>query len=53
MRRVPYLGVIGEKEVEARGLAIRSRDENKDLGLITVEDVKARLRAESVPPSKR
>lgn len=53
MRRVPYIGVVGEKEVESRGLAIRSRDENKDIGLMTVDDVIARLRAESVPPSRR
>ena len=53
MQRIPYLGVIGEKEVEGRGLAIRSRDENKDLGFLPLEAVVERLNNEHVPPSKR
>ncbi len=53
LMRIPYLGVIGEKEVEARGLAIRSRDENKDLGLMPLSDVIARVKAEALPPSQR
>ncbi len=53
LMRIPYLGVIGEKEVEAHGLAIRSRDENKDLGLMPLSDVIARVKAEALPPSQR
>jgi len=53
LMRIPYLGVIGEKEVDSRGLAIRSRDENKDLGLTPLSDVIARVRAEALPPSQR
>ena len=53
LMRVPYLGVIGQKEVEARGLAVRSRDENADLGLIPLDDVISRIRAEGAPPSQR
>ncbi len=53
LMRIPYLGVIGEKEVEARGLAVRSRDENKDIGLMPLTDFIARVRAESLPPSQR
>jgi threonyl-tRNA synthetase len=53
LMRVPYIGVVGEKEVEARGLGIRSRDEDKDLGMLSIGDVQARLREESLPPSAR
>ncbi len=53
LMRVPYIGVIGEKEREGRGLALRSRDENKDLGFLSLDDVEARLAAENAPPSLR
>ena len=52
LMRIPYLGVIGEKEVEGRGLALRSRDENKDLGFMSLDDVFSRLRTEALPPSR-
>jgi threonyl-tRNA synthetase len=53
LMRVPYIGVVGLKEAEGHGLAIRSRDEDKDLGFLPLADVIARLRAESAPPSQR
>ena len=53
LMRIPYLGVIGEKEVEGRGLALRSRDENKDLGFLPMAAVVERLFGEHVPPSQR
>lgn len=53
LTRVPYIGVIGAKEQEGHGLAVRSRDENQDLGFIALDDVKARLAAENLPPSQR
>ena len=53
LMRIPYLAVIGQKEAEARGLGIRSRDENKDLGLISLDEMIARLQRESLPPSRR
>jgi threonyl-tRNA synthetase len=53
LKRIPFIGVIGQAEVEGRGLAIRSRDEDKDLGFIALDDVIARLRVESLPPSRR
>jgi threonyl-tRNA synthetase len=53
LMRVPYLGVIGGKEVEAKGVALRSRDEDKDLGLTSLDDVIARIGAEQKPPSLR
>ncbi|MCB9627319.1 MAG: hypothetical protein H6725_08105 [Sandaracinaceae bacterium] len=53
MKRIPYIGVIGQAEAEGRGLAIRSRDEDKDLGFISLDDVVSRLRVESLPKSRR
>ncbi|MEM9863037.1 MAG: threonine--tRNA ligase [Myxococcota bacterium] len=53
LTRVPYIGVIGQKEAEGQGLAVRSRDLNKDLGFIGLDDVIARLRAENLAPSLR
>jgi threonyl-tRNA synthetase len=51
LMRIPYLGVIGQKEVEGHGLALRSRDENKDLGFIPLSGVIERLAREKQPPS--
>jgi len=51
MMRIPYLGVIGQQEVEGQGLALRSRDENKDLGFIPLSEVIERLTSENQPPS--
>jgi threonyl-tRNA synthetase len=51
LMRIPYLGVIGQKEVEGQGLALRSRDENKDLGFIPLSEVIERLARENHPPS--
>ena len=53
LKRVPYIGVVGLKEAEGHGLALRSRDEDKDLGFLPLADVIARLTAESLPPSRR
>ncbi|MCA9632090.1 MAG: threonine--tRNA ligase [Myxococcales bacterium] len=53
LKRIPYIGVIGQAEAEGRGLAIRSRDEDKDLGFISLDDVVSRLRVESLPKSRR
>jgi threonyl-tRNA synthetase len=51
--RVPYLAVVGEREAEQRGAAVRSRDENKDLGFIALDALIDRIRAEGMPPSRR
>ena len=53
LMRIPYVGVVGGKEVEGRGLGVRSRDENADLGLLTLEAFGDRVAAESRPPSQR
>ena len=33
LQRVPFMGIIGDKELESKGLAVRARD-GKDLGLM-------------------
>lgn len=47
--RVPYMGVIGEKEAETRTISPRHREEG-ELGTISVEEFSARLQKESAPP---
>jgi threonyl-tRNA synthetase len=51
--RVPYLAVVGQKEAEGRGVSVRSRDQNAELGFLTLDDFIARVRAEALPPSLR
>jgi threonyl-tRNA synthetase len=51
--RIPYRAVVGEKEVESGGLSLSSRDENKDLGMMGLDEVIAKLTRESLPPSLR
>jgi threonyl-tRNA synthetase len=51
--RVPYLAVVGQKEVQERGLSVRSRDLNAELGFLTLDDFVARVGAEALPPSLR
>jgi threonyl-tRNA synthetase len=51
--RLPYLAVVGQKEEQERGVSVRSRDQNAELGFLTVDDLIARVRAEAVPPSLR
>lgn len=45
--RPPYIGVIGDKEVEKDGVTLRKG--RTDLGFIATEDLVAKLKAESVP----
>jgi len=51
--RIPYLGIIGQKEVDDGGVSLRSRDENGDLGFFPLAAAIARLEAEQLPPSRR
>ncbi|MDQ1363276.1 MAG: threonyl-tRNA synthetase [Pseudomonadota bacterium] len=44
IQRVPYMLVIGDRELENQSVAVRSRD-GKDLGSMKVEDFAARLAA--------
>jgi threonyl-tRNA synthetase len=50
LTRVPYVAVVGEKEAADRKVAPRSRDLDKDLGAMPLEEFAARLQAEAVPP---
>ncbi|MEW6261435.1 MAG: threonine--tRNA ligase [Thermodesulfobacteriota bacterium] len=47
--KVPYMLVIGDREVERGGLALRTRA-GEDLGFMTVDDFLARVRPEIGPP---
>ncbi|MCI8471252.1 MAG: threonine--tRNA ligase [Clostridia bacterium] len=42
LQKVPYMLIVGDKEVEAKTVAIRSREEG-DIGTMTVEDFMAKL----------
>jgi threonyl-tRNA synthetase len=42
IKRVPYLLIVGEREVEARTLAVRTRS-GKDLGSLDLEELRALL----------
>jgi threonyl-tRNA synthetase len=48
--RVPYVVVVGDREAAERKVAPRSRDLNKDLGSMPLEDLVARLADEARPP---
>ena len=50
LMRHPYLGVIGDKEVEGRGVALRSREAG-EVGFTPVDQVIARLQTEGTPPA--
>ncbi|HTN89317.1 MAG TPA: threonine--tRNA ligase [Sorangium sp.] len=50
LTRVPYVVVVGDKEAEGRKVAPRSRDLNKDLGAMPLEEFADRLAAEAKPP---
>ncbi len=47
-RKVPYMAIIGEKELAAGTVSVRSRDEG-DLGSMTVEAFVARVAEEAKP----
>jgi threonyl-tRNA synthetase len=51
MEKVPYMLTIGDNEVEAQTVAVRSRKEG-DLGSMTVEDLLARLTEEVATKKK-
>ncbi len=45
MQKVPYMLVIGEKEVESKTASIRSR-KNGDMGQMSIEEFKAKIKKE-------
>ncbi len=51
LQRVPYLLVVGDREMESQQVAVRTLD-GKDLGDLTLEDFIARLRVENHPKAE-
>jgi threonyl-tRNA synthetase len=49
LQKLPYQLVVGDKEVAARAVAVRTRG-GGDLGQIPVDQFVLRLRAEAAPP---
>ena len=47
LQKLPYLVVVGDKEMETRAVAVRARG-NHDLGQLGLEDFIARLKAETL-----
>jgi threonyl-tRNA synthetase len=47
LQKLPYLVVVGDKEMEARAVAVRARG-NQDLGQLGLDDFIARLKAETL-----
>jgi len=45
LQRVPYLLVVGDREMESRSVAVRTRD-GKDLGVLTLEELNLMLNKE-------
>ena len=43
MQKIPYMPIIGDKEVEEGTLSVRRRGEDGDLGCMSVEEFTARL----------
>ncbi len=50
LARVPYILVVGDKEVESRSVSPRSRDLDKNLETLSLEAFGAMLVAEGTPP---
>jgi threonyl-tRNA synthetase len=50
LMRVPYVVVVGDKEAEGRMVAPRSRDLDKDLGAMPLDEFIERVAAESAAP---
>ncbi|MDR3306712.1 MAG: threonine--tRNA ligase [Endomicrobium sp.] len=48
MQKIPYIAVVGNKEKEAGSVAIRARG-NKDLGVMTIDNFIAMVKAKNVP----
>ena len=45
LQKIPYMGVIGDKEIESNSLAVRARKDG-DLGFFTIDDFVTKLLAE-------
>jgi threonyl-tRNA synthetase len=51
--RYPYIAVVGAREQEERGVALRSRDQNQDLGFMNLETVIALIAKDAALPGGR
>ena len=51
LARIPYILVVGDKEVETRSVSPRSRDLDKNLEVMSLEAFADQLSAEGAPPS--
>lgn len=51
LMRVPYIAVVGDKEIEAGGVTLRKG--RQDLGFLSTEALVAKLTEESKPPSRK
>jgi threonyl-tRNA synthetase len=51
LMRVPYIAVVGDKEVEARSVSPRSRDLNRNIDAMGLEAFADKLVSEAVAPS--
>jgi threonyl-tRNA synthetase len=49
MMKIPYMLVVGDKEVEENTVGVRSRSEG-DMGAMSLDDFAAKLKVESLPP---
>jgi threonyl-tRNA synthetase len=47
LQKLPYLVVVGDKEMEAGAVSVRARG-NQDLGQLSLDDLMARLKAETL-----
>ncbi len=52
LEKIPYMLVIGEKEVKADSVSVRRRDEG-DLGSMSIEGLLEVLRGEEIIGTKR
>jgi len=51
LSRVPYILVVGDKEAADRKVAPRSRDQNKDLGAMALDEFVGLLQQEALAPT--
>ena len=47
LQKLPYLVVVGDKEMETGAVSVRARG-NQDLGQLSLDDLMARLKAETL-----
>jgi threonyl-tRNA synthetase len=51
--RYPFIAVVGQKEAEQKGVTVRSRDQNKDLGFMSLDALIDMIQREGIPSSMR